>query len=118
MLRWILFLTSLVFGLAAGLYYGWKINPVEYLNTSPDTLRVDYKTDFVLMVAEAYHADGSLDQAAQRLLILGDPSPADMVARATDFALQHNYAEADLVLMQKLAKDIQSWKPALEPTKP
>lgn len=118
MLRWILFLTSLIFGLAAGLYYGWKINPVEYVNTSPDSLRVDYKTDFVLMAAESYHADGDLDLAVQRLAILGDQDPRDIVNRAIVFAVQQNYAEADMVLMQKLANDLQTWKPAVEPTKP
>ncbi|MGE5221958.1 MAG: hypothetical protein ACM3PY_05950 [Omnitrophica WOR_2 bacterium] len=118
MLRWILFLTSLVFGLAAGLYYGWKINPVEYVNTTPDSLRVDYKTDFVLMVAESYHADGNLDQAAQRLGILGAQNPSETIAQAINFALQHNYAEADMALMQKLSKDLQTWKPTAEPAKP
>ena len=51
MLRWFLFFLSIALGLAAGLYYGWVINPVEYVNTTPDTLRVDYQADYVLMVA-------------------------------------------------------------------
>jgi hypothetical protein len=39
--------------MARGLLYGWMVNPVRYVNTTPDTLRADYQLDYVLMVAEA-----------------------------------------------------------------
>ncbi len=110
MSRWILFLITLALGAAAGLYYGWVVNPVEYVNTTPDTLREDYKTDYVLMVAETYRASGDLLQAVHQLGILGDPSPSASVNKALDYARQpeHPYSESDLAMMQALAAGLQS----------
>ena len=47
--RWILFIFAILVGAGLGLLYGWVINPVDYVDTTPDTLRIDYKTDYVLM---------------------------------------------------------------------
>ncbi|HSL45503.1 MAG TPA: hypothetical protein VK897_18860, partial [Anaerolineales bacterium] len=67
MARRIGFIIAILIGLAGGLYYGWVVNPVNYVDTTIDTLRPDYQTDYVLMVAEAYHANLDLDLAARRL---------------------------------------------------
>jgi hypothetical protein len=45
MSRWMKFLTAILLGAAAGLFYGWVVNPVEYVEITPRSLRVDYKTD-------------------------------------------------------------------------
>ena len=58
--RWLAFLVAIGIGLGLGLYYGWVVSPVAYVDTAPNTLRPDYKADYVLMVAEAYQADGVL----------------------------------------------------------
>jgi len=109
MARWIRFIIAILFGLALGLAYGWFISPVRYVDTSPDTLRIDYKTDYVLMVAEAYTAEGDLTAAQARLRLLGDQAPAQLVANAIQYAatIQPPYAEADLALMQALANDLK-----------
>jgi hypothetical protein len=112
MVRWILFFLSVAIGIAAGLYYGWVINPIHYVDTTPDTLRADYKADFVLMTAEAYQNDGDLAAAAQRLAVLGDTRPQESVAKATLFAAKASYGPADLALMQKLGDALQTWTPA------
>jgi len=118
MLRWLLFFITVALGLAAGLYYGWVINPVEYVNTTPDSLRADYKADYVLMVAESYNANDDLNLAVQRLALLGDTPPAEVVANAILFAVKNNYNQADLALMQQLADAIQTMNPALEGPQP
>jgi hypothetical protein len=118
MLRWFLFFITVALGLAAGLYYGWVINPVEYVNTTPDSLRADYKADYVLMVAESYNANGDLNLAVQRLALLGDTPTAEVVANATLFAVKNNYNQADLALMQRLAEAAQTMNPALEGPQP
>jgi len=118
MLRWFLFFLSIALGLAAGLYYGWVINPVEYVNTTPDTLRVDYQADYVLMVAEVFNANGDLDQAVRRLAVLGEMPPAQIVANAILFAVKNGYSNADMALMQRLADALQTLNPALEAPQP
>ena len=110
MSRWIRFFLVMVVGIAGGLLYGWVLNPVKYVDTTPDTLRIDYKTDYVLMVAETYNADKDLDLAVRRLSILGE-SPTDMTLQAILFAEQNGYTDNDLLLMHTLSGDLQLLKP-------
>jgi hypothetical protein len=111
MRRWIWFLLLLILGVAVGLWYGWRINPVNYVDTTPARLRADYQTDYMLMVAEAYQAEGDLDQAARRLAALGDSHPAEIVRQGMIFAAQNNYADSDQDLLSQLASDLQTWVP-------
>lgn len=118
-------------GVGFGLLYGWVIEPVKYVDTAPDSLRLDYKTDYVLMVAEAYQVERDLNLAVQRLTLLGG-NPLDTVNAALDFA--HNpelppstslhalliqigaveplrsepYAQIDIQLMQVLADALKT----------
>jgi hypothetical protein len=115
MIRWFFFLLTIAIGAAAGLYYGWVINPIRYVDAAPAVLRADYKADYVLMTAEAYRADGDMELALERLALLGGASPAESVALATVFAVKAGYGEADLALMQSLADAIHGAGPLQEP---
>jgi len=108
MFRWIAFLLSIILGLAAGLYYGWVVSPVEYVDTTPDTLRIDYKTDFVLMVAEVYQEDGDIENAVRQLGLLGDEDPIDLIDGALDYAQENIYGQTDLDLLTKLREGVQT----------
>lgn len=101
-----------ILGIGLGLLYGWVINPVKYVDTTPAKLRSDYQTDYILMVAEAYQAEGDLDLAARRLAVLGDSSPAEIVRQAMILAAQINYADSDQELLSQLASALQTWVPA------
>jgi hypothetical protein len=114
MARWFRFFLAIALGVAAGMYYGWVISPVTYVDTAPNSLRIDYKTDYVLMVAEAYQVEGDLFLAARRLALLGDLPPVEMIAQAIEFASQNDYPSADLALIQKLSIELQVWDPSLE----
>lgn len=116
--RWLRFLLVLVIGIALGLIYGWVISPVQYIDTTPDTLRADYRADYVLMVAEAYQAEQNPNLAAQRLAILGSLPPGEIASQALDSARQFNYAEADIALIQKLTTAMQAWQPNTDGTSP
>ena len=111
MSRWTKFLIAVALGAAAGLFYGWVVNPVEYVDISPQSLREDYRTDYVLMIAEAYQVDRNLGLAVQRLSSLGTAAPANIVADALSFALQNDYAPQDLSLFQVLGEALMSWDP-------
>jgi hypothetical protein len=107
MYRWLLFFVSILVGVGLGVAYGWVINPPGDVNTSPETLRVDYITDYVLMVAESYEFNGDLALAISRLAVLGNPSPETSVQEAVDFALQVGYLESDIVLIETLLNDLR-----------
>ena len=102
MSRWTLFLIILVVGLGLGLLYGWVINPVSYQDTTLESLRIDYKTDYALMVAEVYHYEGDLEWAMNRLTLLEDSSPLVSVESALKFAAQAEYTLPDMFLLRDL----------------
>ncbi len=112
--RWLVFLLSILVGLAGGLYYGWEVRPVRYVDTTPDTLRQDYKTDFVLMVAEAWEATGDVSLARRYLALLGE-DPAAQVRQALDYAVQVGYSPADLHRLRTLLQAVQQATPEAAP---
>jgi hypothetical protein len=109
--RWIRFFIAMAIGAGAAMYYGWRLNPVQYNVTTPETLRVDYKTDYVLMVAEAYHAEGDKDLAARRLALISTDQPMKAVSTAIREAKDIPYPADDLLLMQALETALKDWSP-------
>lgn len=118
MSRWVRFIIAIAVGIGLGLLYGWVVNPIEYVDTAPDTLRIDYKGDYVLMVAESYHSDGDLDQAVRRLALLGDTPAVDLVFEAMVFAERAGYTDVDMELMQSLLTALHAYPPIQETRKP
>ncbi len=99
---------GLVAGLLLGLAYGWLIRPVEYVDTSPDSLRADFRTDYVLMVAESYAADADLDLARFRLAALGPLPPDEYATAAIDYALASAFSREDVEALNQLAVALRS----------
>jgi hypothetical protein len=116
--RWLTFLLALTFGISLGLLYGWVIDPIEYVDTTPDTLRPDFKADYVLMTAESFHADQDVELAARRLALLGSQPPGDLARQGLEDARSLGFAESDLLLMQKLTTAMQAWQPAEQESAP
>jgi hypothetical protein len=65
-------ITGLVLGIVLGLFYAWVVSPVEYVDTSPASLRADFKDQYRALIAAAYVADGNLARAQARLNLLAD----------------------------------------------
>lgn len=108
--RWIKFLLALLLGLAAGLFYGWEVSPVKYVNTAPSLLRADYRTDYVLMAAETYAAGRDPGPAARSLALLSPQPPAFTAAEAVAYAQSAGYAPADIALLQNLMTALQAYQ--------
>ena len=103
MSRWVRFFLVLIIGFGIGLLYGWVIDPVEYVDTFPETLREDYKTDYVLMVAETYQVERDIDLAVERLSYLGFIPPESLLEEAMFFAVKSGYSPEDLGLLRNLS---------------
>ena len=114
MSRWVRFFLVLIIGFAIGLLYGWVIDPVEYVDTFPETLREDYKADYVLMVAEAYQIERDIDVAVERLAFLGFVPPNNLVEDAMYFAVQSGYSPQDLGLLRNLSDALSRELPPAE----
>lgn len=75
----IVILVAALAGLGLGLYFGWVVSPVQYVDTEPSSLQASYKDDYVLMIATAYAGDGDLAAARSQLAVLGFADPAAAV---------------------------------------
>jgi len=69
-------LTGLVIGIVLGLLYAWIVSPIEYVDTTPNTLRADYQDHYRLTIAIAFQSTGDLARAQARLNLLGDDDSA------------------------------------------
>ncbi|MBC8507943.1 MAG: hypothetical protein ISR58_08490 [Anaerolineales bacterium] len=107
MSRWIGFVIAIIVGIGLGLFYGWVLNPVDYVDTTPDSLRQDYRADYVLMVAEAYQMERDPALAGGRLAFLGEGNPAEIVLKALEFANDVGYSQSDLARLELLLEGIQ-----------
>ncbi|MFH2102614.1 MAG: hypothetical protein ABIJ39_04570 [Chloroflexota bacterium] len=105
------FLLAIGVGLGIGLAIGWGLLPVKFVDTSPATLREDFRADYMLMIAETYQADRNLDLAARRLAILGSEHPSQIATQALQYGLQAGYPPGDIQLLQHLALALQTWQP-------
>ena len=117
MSRWFRFILAIMVGAVLGALYGWLVSPVEYVETAPDSLKVDYKTDYVLMVAEAYHRDADISLAVRRLALLGEDAPNEIVRDALEFAEAH-YTEPDITRIRSLSAELEAQAPTLEGSTP
>jgi len=85
-------LTGLLIGILLGVGYTRFFQPVEYVETSPASLRQDFKDLYRAMIATAYLANGDLVRARARLELLQD---ADSVRTLTEQAQRKLAEEGD-----------------------
>jgi len=107
--RWVFIILALLAGIGLGLAYGWLIDPVDFFDLPPDTLRADYKADYVLMTAEAYRVEQDPGLAARRLAIFGSQSPSAIAASGLEYARAHAFADSEIAMMQELVTALQAW---------
>jgi hypothetical protein len=112
--HWIFIILALVTGIGLGLTYGWVIDPVDFFDLTPDTLRADYKTDYVLMTAEAYRVEQDPGLAARRLAIFGSQSPSAIASDALIYARANGFSDSDIILIQELVTAMQAWSGILQ----
>ena len=100
-----------ILGIVLGLIYGWVIDPIEYTDVPPNILRVDYRADYVLMVAEAYQNEIDSEMAARRLAVLGSESPAVITSTTLEYARQNAFTENEIQTLQNLLTAMQTYQP-------
>ena len=65
-------LTGLIIGAVIGLLYAWAVQPVQYTNTTPASLRSNFKDQYRSLIALAYVSNGDMVRAKARLELLKD----------------------------------------------
>jgi hypothetical protein len=101
-------LLALVAGIAVGLTYAWVIAPVQYIDTSPNTLRSDFKDYFRTVIAASYTATHNLDRARARLALLGDSDPVEALTAQAQRMLASGASYQVVQDVADLASDLRA----------
>ena len=101
-------ITGLALGIGIGLLIAWGIAPVQYVDTTPSTLRLDYKDDYRYMIAAAYTASGDLPRAQARLTTLADADPVKVLGAQAQRMLADNVSMEQIRILANLSEAIQT----------
>lgn len=101
-----------VLGLAFGLYYAWVLNPVEYVETAPSSLREPYREAYLTLIADAYDATGDLARARARLALFELQEPAEVLGALAQQRLASSGAEDEARALARLAADLGEAAPS------
>ncbi|MGC8856480.1 MAG: hypothetical protein ACP5QU_06755 [Anaerolineae bacterium] len=101
-------LLALLAGLGLGLLYSWVISPVRYVDTTPASLRADFKDRFRTLIAAAYAASRNLDRARARLSTLGDSDPVQALSAQAQRMLAAGESFPAIQQVARLASDLQN----------
>jgi hypothetical protein len=105
-------ITGVILGIIAGILYGWLASPVSYFDTSPRTLRVDFKDQYRVVIALAYQADDDFGRAKARLALLVDTDPiAALAGQAQRYLGEGKAVEASA--LAELAGDLKNPPPPI-----
>ncbi len=119
-------LTGFVLGAVLGLVFAWVVAPVEYVDTSPSSLREDFKDRYRALIAAAYLANGDIARAQARLNLLRDKEVARTLAEQAQRTLAGGGSPDEAQALALLALDLgqgptpvfTSGSPANAPTIP
>lgn len=110
---WILLGISFILGIAGGLYYAWNINPVAYVDAAPSSLRQDFQSDYITLIAASYAATGELDRAQVRLSIFSLDDLGSYLGRLAQNRLAEGRPESEARALAMLAAAVGEGPPAL-----
>jgi len=113
--HWLPILAGLVLGIGGGLFYAWRVDPVEYTDTAPASLRADFEASYLSLIASAYSATGDLSRAQARLAVFADPDPAGSLAALAQQLLAAGVPASEAGALAALARDLGSQPATLPP---
>jgi len=107
--RFTFFFLAILVGVGAGLVFGWTMMPPDAPKNAPlASLRADFKTDLVLMVAEDFQTEPDSMQALTQLDKLDESDPITLLGNSIQYAKAISYPEEDLKLMRDLLTSIDA----------
>ena len=109
-------LLALLAGLGLGLLYSWVISPVRYVDTTPNTLRADFKDQMRAAIAAAYATTGNLERARARLSLLGDADSIQALSAQAQQMLAAGDSGQSMQQIAQLASDLGQPQVAAIPT--
>lgn len=104
-------LLGIVVGLAAGLVFGWVVQPKGGDGTTPASLRADFREEYTALIAAAYAATGDLPRARARLALLPGAEGSDHIAALAQARLASGRPESEVRALALLAEDLLGREP-------
>ena len=74
---------AVVFGFVFGLIWGWAIQPVEWVDATPELLNADYQREYLRMTIDSFTVNSDTALAMQRWQNLG-PSASQSLSEISD----------------------------------
>ena len=110
-------ITGLILGLVAGLVYAYRVQPLQYFDTSPAALQQQDKDQYRAMIALAYAANHDLVRARARLELLDDEDIFRTLTGQAQRALAEGSQTDTALALGQLALDLgQTQNPSGSPT--
>lgn len=107
--RLLFFFLTILIGVGAGLAFGWTMMPPTAPTNAPiGSLRTDFKTDLVLMIAEEFQNSPDPMLVLDQLDRLDDGDPITLLGKSIQYAQAINYPEEDQLLMRNLLNNIDA----------
>lgn len=101
-------LTGLLIGIGIGIGVAWGMPQAQPVDTSPASLRYDFKDEYRYMIAAAYTVSGDLGRARARLAVLGDEDPLLALGGQAQRMLAQNSSIDRVRILANLSEAIQS----------
>jgi len=101
-------LSGLILGLALGILVAWIFAPVQYVDTTPSTLRVDFKDEYRLLIASAYASNLDILRARARIETLGDQDPITAIAAQAQRLMAENNPAGGIQVLANLSEALQA----------
>jgi hypothetical protein len=70
--RGMLAVAAFVVGVVLGLAYAWGVQPIKWVDATPNLLRADLRVDYLKMAIDSYSVNRDVDLAIRRFEDLGD----------------------------------------------
>jgi hypothetical protein len=110
-------ITGVLVGLALGLIYAWLLNPVEYIDTSPQSLGDEVKSRYRILVALAYQENGDVGRAQARLALLHDNDSQGVLEAQAQQVVANNGSPQEAGALAGLAGDLANRTPEKNSTR-
>jgi hypothetical protein len=95
-------------GAGLGLLIAWGWMPTQFIDTTPASLRLDFKDEYRYMIASAYQANGDLSRAQARLTTIGDANPPVTLREQAQRMLANNSPLQMVEVLANLSEALQA----------
>lgn len=106
---------GVIIGAMIGLFVGWEVMPVEYVNSPMTDLAQRHKDDYTVMIASGYLADGDAIGAIERLRVLNVDNVPAYVQEITERYITNSRNLEDIKNLVALSEGLGRLTPIMQP---